>query len=74
MKIENWWKFENAQVIAHRLSTVRTADKVVVIDGGKIAEAGTHDELIAKAGVYQKLVARQLLGARATLADEQPVV
>jgi ATP-binding cassette subfamily B protein len=44
--------------IAHRLSTVRDADQIVVIDGGQIAERGTHDELIARGGRYAELVAR----------------
>ncbi|XP_072024782.1 uncharacterized protein [Amphiura filiformis] len=47
-------------VIAHRLSTVKHASQVVVINHGSIAERGTHDELIAKGGVYKKLVLRQL--------------
>jgi ATP-binding cassette subfamily B protein len=45
-------------VIAHRLSTVRTADQIVVLDGGEIAERGTHDELLARGGRYAALVAR----------------
>jgi ABC-type multidrug transport system fused ATPase/permease subunit len=48
-------------VIAHRLSTVIGADKVVVIDGGQVAEAGTHAELMARAGVYARLVEKQVL-------------
>ncbi|KAL4224048.1 hypothetical protein ACF0H5_017505 [Mactra antiquata] len=47
-------------VIAHRLSTVRDASKVVVIDKGQIVEVGTHDELLCANGVYKKLVLRQL--------------
>jgi ATP-binding cassette, subfamily B, bacterial len=39
-------------VIAHRLSTVRAADQILVVDGGRIAERGTHDELLAAGGVY----------------------
>jgi len=47
-------------VIAHRLSTVRDASRVIVISKGTIAEQGTHDELLEMNGVYKKLVLRQL--------------
>lgn len=46
-------------VIAHRLSTVKTADRVVVIQSGRVAEAGTHDELVAANGVYRRLIEHQ---------------
>jgi len=47
-------------VIAHRLSTVKNADLVCVIESGKIVEEGTHDELIEKNGLYKQLVSHQL--------------
>jgi len=50
-------------IIAHRLSTVRDADRVLVIDGGAIAQSGTHDELMARDGLYKRLVERQLEAA-----------
>ena len=46
-------------VIAHRLSTVRNADQILVIDGGHIVERGTHDELMATGGLYADLYRRQ---------------
>ena len=45
--------------IAHRLSTLRNATKLIVLDKGKIAEMGTHDELIEKGGIYYNLVMAQ---------------
>ena len=45
--------------IAHRLSTLRNADRLVVVDGGKIAEIGTHDQLMERRGVFYKLVQAQ---------------
>ena len=50
-------------VIAHRLSTVVGADRVVVLDGGRIAEEGPHDALLGRRGVYARLVERQVLRA-----------
>jgi ATP-binding cassette subfamily B protein len=48
-------------VVAHRLSTVRAADQILVIDEGQIVERGTHEELLAKAGLYADLYNRQFL-------------
>ena len=50
-------------VIAHRLSTVRDADRIVVLDAGRTEEAGSHDELIARGGLYSRLVGRQMTAA-----------
>ncbi|HEX4449646.1 MAG TPA: ATP-binding cassette domain-containing protein, partial [Kofleriaceae bacterium] len=48
-------------VVAHRLSTVRDADRIVVIDGAKIVEQGPHDELMERRGIYRRLVEHQLI-------------
>ena len=50
-------------VIAHRLSTVRAADRIVVIAAGSIAEEGTHGELVAAGGLYTELSANQLIAS-----------
>ena len=56
-------------VIAHRLATVRHADQILVLDGGRIVERGTHDALLASGGLYRRLHDLQFLGlAEATLA------
>jgi len=56
-------------VIAHRLSTVRDADKIVVLDDGAVAEEGKHVELLARGGIYAQLVAAQVVGQ----GREEPV-
>ena len=52
-------------VIAHRLSTVRNADRIYVLGEGQVAEWGSHDELLSRGGLYAQLVSRQLAGAAA---------
>jgi len=50
-------------IIAHRLSTIRSADRILVIQDGVVAEQGSHQELLAKNGVYATLYRTQNLGA-----------
>jgi ABC-type multidrug transport system fused ATPase/permease subunit len=49
-------------VIAHRLSTVRNADRIVVLQDGRIVETGRHDDLLVQAGTYARLVSAQAVG------------
>jgi ATP-binding cassette subfamily B protein len=46
-------------VIAHRLATIQKADRIVVLDAGRIVDIGRHDELVARGGLYAKLAAMQ---------------
>jgi subfamily B ATP-binding cassette protein MsbA len=57
--INQLMKDRTSIIIAHRLSTVRHADEIIVLDKGTIAERGKHEELIAHNGIYCKLVAMQ---------------
>lgn len=57
--LSNLMENRTSIVIAHRLSTIQHADEIIVIENGKIAERGTHDNLLAKGGLYKKLNAMQ---------------
>ncbi len=57
--LNNLLKGRTSVVIAHRLSTIHNADKIIVVDHGRIAEEGTHAELMARNGIYAKLIEMQ---------------
>lgn len=58
--LDEWRQGKTTIVIAHRLTTIRNAELILVLDKGRIAERGTHDELIRKGGVYANLVLSQM--------------
>ena len=57
-------------VIAHRLSTIANADRVIVIDNGRIAEQGTHKELLSSKGVYYRMYKSQFHGSQGLEPDD----
>lgn len=59
--LNNLMRGRTTLVIAHRLSTVRRADKIVVLDAGEIVESGPHEELLARRGIYRKLYDMQFV-------------
>jgi len=64
-------------VIAHRLATIKSADRIVVMDAGRIVEEGTHQSLIARGGLYARLAELQFEDsgtAREVLAQRERVV
>lgn len=61
--LQNLMEGRTVLVIAHRLSTVRRADRILVIDDGRISEEGTHQDLIAQGGIYQRLHDLQFVDA-----------
>lgn len=58
--LDTVYKGKTVVIVAHRLSTVQHADKIIVLDKGKVAEEGTHGELTARRGAYYRLVKNQL--------------
>jgi len=68
--IEEATRTRTTLIIAQRFSTIKTADKILVLENGSIAEFGTHDELIAKNGVYKKVYETQFVQKASTILEE----
>jgi ATP-binding cassette, subfamily C, bacterial CydC len=60
--IQNLQQGRTTLIVAHRLSTIRSADRIVVLQNGEVAESGTHSELLSRDGVYARLIASQQNG------------
>ena len=58
--LDTFYQGRTVVVVAHRLSTVKNADQIVVLDSGKVVETGNHASLIEKQGTYYNLVKNQL--------------
>ncbi len=58
--LSGFMKGRTTLIIAHRLSTVRAADRILVMQGGRVVESGTHEELVSRGGLYKELVDLQL--------------
>jgi len=60
--LQNKGDNRSAIIIAHRLATIRNADKIIVVNDGTVAEEGTFDELVARDGLFARMVAEQSAG------------
>ncbi len=69
--LDNLMRGRTVLVVAHRLSTVRRADRIIVMDGGRIVEAGSHRQLLAAGGAYRRLHDLNLASPDAGTAEEQ---
>ncbi|HXE75535.1 MAG TPA: ABC transporter ATP-binding protein [Candidatus Xenobia bacterium] len=72
--LANLMQGRTAFVIAHRLSTIRRANKIIVIEGGQIRDAGRHEELLARGGLYQRLYELQFVDQDASQVETEETI
>ncbi len=65
--LNNLMKNRTSLIIAHRLSTIQNADIIVVLEGGRIVEQGTHQQLLMNDGLYKRLIGMQTFSAELVL-------
>jgi subfamily B ATP-binding cassette protein MsbA len=68
--LQNLMSGRTVFVIAHRLTTVRHADRIVVLEGGQITDSGTHEDLLTRLGTYRKLYELQFMDLDPKMGDE----
>jgi ATP-binding cassette, subfamily B, bacterial MsbA len=68
--LQNLMSGRTVFVIAHRLTTVRHADRIVVLEGGRITDSGTHEDLLTRLGTYRKLYELQFMDLDSKMGDE----
>ena len=68
--LQNLMSGRTVFVIAHRLTTVRHADRIVVLEGGRISDSGTHEDLLTRLGTYRKLYELQFMDLDPKMGDE----
>lgn len=68
--LQNLMSGRTVFVIAHRLSTVRHADRIIVLENGRITDSGTHEELLSRLGTYRKLYELQFMDLEPKMTEE----
>src|SRR5437016_14265233 len=71
--LQNLMSGRTVFVIAHRLTTIRRVDRIIVLENGHITDSGTHDDLLTRLGTYRKLYELQFMDLDPTISNQQGV-